>query len=252
MMDIQNITALSNKLEALGFDHLGYLLLKKISFRLQSFCLLSKANHLNSDLNFQLFIQKNVVTDNYELLYYDAILQVSSDTNEQFINGIDIGEVKIAMAKIDWKNAFDLTTGRNLPVNEKSEWKKEEEIELVLEKLEALEKSENGKSIATALKLEFWAGLPYQELFGNIAPVKTKYEISQRFYCATGQPGISVDEAYRFLQNRLLEKQILLRKKQPENSDVADDSVDSQPSSGSGLLRKKRISGKRVTKKQHQ
>ena len=116
--------------------------------------------------------------------YYDAILQVSSDTNEQFINGIDIGEVKIAMAKIDWKNAFDLTTGRNLPVNEKSEWKKEEEIELVLEKLEALEKSETGKSVATALKLEFWAGLPYQELFGNIAPVKNKYEISQRFYCA--------------------------------------------------------------------
>ena len=78
----------------------------------QNFWLLFKANHLNSDLNFQLFIQKNVVTDNYELLYYDAILQVSSDTNEQFINGIDIGEVKIAMAKIDWKNACLLYTSR--------------------------------------------------------------------------------------------------------------------------------------------
>ena len=42
MMDIENITALSNKLEALGFDHLGYLLLKKISFRLQNFWLLHK------------------------------------------------------------------------------------------------------------------------------------------------------------------------------------------------------------------
>jgi len=252
MMDIQNIAALSGKLEALGFEHLGYLLLKKISFRLQNFWLVSKANHLNSDLNFHLFLQRNSVTNNYELLYYDAILKVCSEANEQLINGIDIGEIKTAMAKIDWKNAFDLTIAKNSSVNEKSEWRKEEDVELVIEKLERLEKSENGKSIATSLKLEFWAGLPYQDLFGNIAPVKNKYEISQRFYCATGQPDISVDEAYRFLQNRLLEKQILLRKKQLENSEVADDAVDSQPSSGSSLLKKKRISGKRVTKKQHQ
>lgn len=251
-MNIQNIATLASKLESLGFEHLGYLLLKKISFRLQNFWLVSKVNHLKSDLNFQLFIQKNVVTDNYELLYYDAILKLSSEASEHVINGIDIEEIKTAMAKIDWKNAFDLTTGKNSPVNEKSDWKKEEDVELVIENLERLEKSENGKSIATSLKLEFWAGLPYQDLFGNIAPVKNKYEISQRFYCTAGQPDISVDEAYRFLQNRLLEKQILLRKKQPENSQVADDAVDSQPSSGSGLLKKKRISGKRVTKKQHQ
>ncbi len=252
MMDIQNIAALSGKLEALGFEYLGYLLLKKISFRLQEFWLVSKANHLNSDLNFHLFLQRNSVTNNYELLYYDAILKVCSKENEQLINGIDIGEIKTAMAKIDWKNAFDLTIAKNSSVNEKSDWRKEEDVELVIEKLERLEKSENGKSIATSLKLEFWAGLPYQDLFGNITPVKNKYEISQRFYCATGQPDISVDEAYRFLQNRLLEKQILLRKKQLENSEVADDAVDNQPSSGSGLLRKKRISGKRNTKKQHQ
>lgn len=251
-MDIQNIAALSGKLEALGFEHLGYLLLKKISFRLQNFWLVSKANHLNNDLNFHLFLQRNSVTNNYELLYYDAILRVSSEANEQVINGIDIGEIKTAMAKIDWKNAFDLTIAKNSSVNEKSDWRKEEDVELVIEKLERLEKSENGKSISTSLKLEFWAGLPYQDLFGNITPVKNKYEISQRFYCATGQPDISVDEAYRFLQNRLLEKQILLKKKQPEKTDVADDAVDSQPSSGSGLIRKKRISGKRNTKKQHQ
>jgi len=252
MMDIQNIAALSEKLEALGFEHLGYLLLKKISFRLQNFWLVSKANHLNKDLNFHLFIQRNSATNSYELLYYDAILQASSDTNDQLINGIDLGELKAAMAKIDWKNAFDLTTGKNSPVNEKTDYKKEEEVELVIDKLEALDKSEDGKSFAAALKLEFWAGLPYQDLFGNIATVKGKYEITQRFYCATGQPGISVNEAYRFLQNRLLEKQISFRKKQPENSEVADDSAHSQPSSGSGLLRKKRISGKRNAKKQHQ
>jgi len=251
-MDIQNIRALSDKLEALGFDHLGYLLVKKISFRLKNFWLVSKANHLNNDLNFHLFIERNDVTKSYELLYYDAILQAETGIDEQVINGIDIRELKTAMTKIDWKNAFDLSNGKSSTINEKTELSKEEEVESVMEKLEVLEQSESGKSVATAFKLEFWAGLPYQDLFGNITPVKTKYEISQRFYCASGQPGISVDEAYRFLQNRILEKQILLRKKQPENSEVVDDAVDSQPSSGSSLLKKKRISGKRNSKKQHQ
>ncbi len=134
MMDIQNIAALSGKLEALGFEHLGYQLLKKISFRLQNFWLVSKANHLTNDLNFHLFLQRNSVTNNYELLYYDAILKVSSEANEQVINGIDIGEIKTAMAKIDWKNAFDLTIGKNSLVNEKSDWRKEEDVELVIEK----------------------------------------------------------------------------------------------------------------------
>lgn len=250
-MDIQNIAALSGKLEALGFEHLGYLLLKKISFRLKNFWLLSKANHLNNDLNFHLFIEKNDVTKNYELLYYDAILQAETGIDEQVINGIDISELKTAMTKIDWINAFDLSNGKSSPINEKTDLKKEEEVESVIEKLEVLEQSESGKSLASGLKLEFWTGLPFQNFFGNIVPVKSKYEVCQRFYCAAGQPGISVDEAYRFLQNRLLEKQMLLRKKQPENLEVGENATDAIPASGSGLLRKKRIAGKRNSKKQH-
>ena len=39
---------------------------------------------------------------------------------------------------------------------------------------------------------------------GNINPLKNKSEVSQRFYFFEGQTGISIDEAYRFLQNRWL------------------------------------------------
>lgn len=250
-MNIQNIATLAAKLERLGFENTGYLLLKNISFRPQNFWLVLKAAHLNNALSFHIFIQRNIANGEYELQYYDANISAATNEREQVINGINLTELITDMGRIDWKNAFDFTTRRNLSVNEKSSFEKEEEIESVTEKLQLLEQSENGKYVAANLKLEFWSGLPYHDLFGNIAPVKNKYEISQRFYCATGQPGISIDEAYRFLQNRLLEKQISLRKKQPEISEASNDTTASQHSSSSNLLKKRRIVGQKNSKRQH-
>jgi hypothetical protein len=251
-MNIQNIVTLAGKLEGLGFQNIGYLLLKKISFKPESFWLPMKVSKLNSALSFQLFIQRNNSRQEYELMYYDAFLQSGFGSTEKVINDVDINDLKLSMSKIDWKNAFDFSLEENLPVNEKTNSEREQEVESVIGQLASLEKSEEGKIVSTALKLEFWSGLPYQDLFGNIVPAKNKYEVCQRFYCANGQPGISVDEAYRFLQNRLLEKQILQRKKLPENLVTDEAAEGNQAATGSGLLRKKRISGKRISKKQQQ
>ena len=88
---------------------------------------------------------------------------------------------------------------------------------------------------------------PYQELFGNIIPLKNKSEVSQRFYFLEGQPGISVGEAYRFLQTRWLEKEMQAKKKQTDVSQTTETGNGSQDSSGNGLLKKKRSgSTKRV------
>jgi hypothetical protein len=106
------------------------------------------------------------------------------------------------MIEIDWKSAFDFVTTRQLNLEDKTSWEKEQEVELVIEGLSELEKSEDGKAVSVGLKLKYWAGIPYQELFGNISPLKSKSEVSQRFYFFEDQTGISVDEAYRFLQNR--------------------------------------------------
>ena len=65
--------------------------------------------------------------------------------------------------------------------------------------------------------------------------------MSQRFYFFDGQIGISIDEAYRFLQNRWLEKQMQAKKKQSDESTGRETEHDTNGSSGSGLLRKKRI-----------
>ena len=250
-MNIQNITQLAIKLEELGFENTGFQLLKKISFKPESFTLLVQTSHLDTALSFQLFIQRNKVNGEYELVYYDAFLQFGSVGKEQLINGVSLSELRKAMTEVDWVNAFDFSSKGNLPLLEKSDWKKEQEVEWIVEQLSVLERSDEGKSVAVGLMLEFWSGLPYQDLFGNIATKKGKYEICQRFYFAAGQPGISVDEAYRFLQNRLLEKQIAQSKKRLENLEGEDHEGNNTPGSGNGLLKKKKIGGKRIPQKQH-
>ena len=102
---------------------------------------------------------------------------------------------------------------------------------------------EEGREVAVGLKLKYWAGKPYQELFGRISPLKSKTEVSQRFYLCEGQAGISVEEAYRFLQNRWLEKQMQAKRKLTDDSENGETRNGSQFSSGNSLLKKKRLSG---------
>jgi hypothetical protein len=78
---------------------------------------------------------------------------------------------------------------------------------------------------------------------GNLTTIKSKSELNQRFYCAEGQPVISADEAYRFLQNKWLEKQLQLKRKQFESADESEPGDKPTASAGSGLLKKRRING---------
>lgn len=56
-----------------------------------------------------------------------------------------------------------------------------------------------------------------------------------------GKPVFLADEAYRFLQNKWLEKQIQVKRKQQENIEETEAGDDGQSSNGSGLLKKKRV-----------
>ena len=87
-------------------------------------------------------------------------------------------------------------------------------------------------------------------MFGNISPLKNKSEVAQRFYFFDGQIGISVDEAYRFLQNRWLEKQMQAKRKESVTHNEVELTEEEHTSSGNGLLQKKRLNiSKRANKK---
>ena len=247
-MNIENISALMGQLQSLGFENAGYSLLKRISFKPDNFILSQKIEKAKDKLSFQLFFEKDIKYDIYVLLYYDAILQKETPLIDAAINGINITNLEKSMIEIDWKNAFDFVTKKQLNLEDKTSWEKEQKVESVIEGLYELEKSENGKVVSVGLKLKYWAGISYQESFGNISPLKNKSEVSQRFYFFEAQTGISVDEAYRFLQNRSMEKQMQAKRKQTDSSETSETKKDSHVSSGSGLLKKKHL-GRSMTVK---
>ena len=247
-MNIENISALMGQLQSLGFENAGYSLLKRISFKPENFILSQKTEKFKDKLSFQLFFEKEVNKGMYVLLYYDATLQKETPLVDDAINGINITGLEKSMTEIDWKSAFDFAMKKQLNLEDKISWEKEQKVESVIESLSELEKSEEGKAVSAALKLKYWAGIPYQEVFGNISPLKNKSEVSQRFYVFEGQAGITVDEAYRFLQNRWLEKQMQAKRKERSNKEINETEKDTHASSGSGLLKKKRLGSSRSVK----
>jgi hypothetical protein len=242
-MNIENISALMGQLQSLGFENGGYSLLKRISFKPENFILSQKIEKAKDKLSFQLFFEKDIKQGIYVLLYYDAILQKEKPLVDAAINGINTANLEKLMMEIDWKNAFDFVTKKQFNLEDKTTWEKEQKVESVIESLSELEKSEDGKVVAVGFKLKYWAGIHFQELFGNISPLKNKSEVSQRFYFFEGQTGISVDEAYRFLQNRSLEKQMQAKRKQTDTKYDEEHTSDNGSFSGSGLLKKRRLTG---------
>lgn len=248
-MNIENISALAAQLQLLGFDNASSGLLKRICFKPETFVLTQRFLKAGDQFIFNLFFEKSNQENSYHLNYYDATLQKETVPAYTEMNGVNLVELESMMTDLDWKSAFDLDVKKQWAVADKTSWDKEQKVEAVVNALEELETSEEGKSAATSLKLKYWAGMPYQEMFGTVMPVKSRSEVSQRFYFSDGQPGISVDEALRFLQNRWLEKQMQVKKKTADVVQVSEEAGEGQASPGSGLLKKKRFNGIKGGKK---
>ncbi len=248
-MNIDNISALAEQLKALGFEDAGNSLIKRICFNPKNFSITQKFEKGNEEISFQLFFERKDKQDIYALVHYDAILQKEMSFADTTLNGVAIAELEKQMSAIDWKKAFDFAEKKRWTPDDKASWENEQKIETIIKSFEEVEITEEGKSVAAALKLKYWTGSAYFEIFDNISQTKTKAEVSQRFYCSEGQPGISVDEAYRFLQNRKLEKQMLAKRKQADNQSEEEQSEGNRGSAGSGLLKKRRLNGGAKTKK---
>jgi len=242
-MDIQNIVTLEKQLQALGFQDRGNLLLKRICFKPDSFCLLQRVNKEKEVMLFNLYFERLQKSDTYVLQYYDVTLQKENGVSTFPVDGIFPAELEKLMTAIDWKKAFSLDENKQWNLSDKSTWETELKISGIIENLSILEKSEQGKVVASALKQKFWTGTLHQEIVGSITLVKNKADVSQRFYISEDGGGITTDEAYRFLQNKYMEKQLQLKRKQTDNGDESTDE-ESNGTSNSGLLRKKRIAGK--------
>lgn len=242
-MNIQNISELSKQLEVLGFHDAGSLLLKRICFKTANFYLLQRVIKERDVMLFSLYFELLQKTDNYLLQYYDVTLQKANGSLVLPVDGVNPAELEKQMVAIDWKKAFSLDEKETWNPDDKSTWETELKISGIIESLSILEKSEQGKAFASTLKQKFWTGTLHQEIVGSITVIKNKADVSQRFYISEDGGGITTDEAYRFLQNKYMEKQLQLKRKQSDNGDESTDEESSR-ASGSGLLKKKRIASK--------
>lgn len=247
-MNTQNIKVLAEQLKAIGFDSMAYSLVKRICLLPDSFIIIEEYVVETDKVGCSFYFERASADTAFRLVYYDAVLK-----KEQALPGIEIENTNIRelnerMSLIDWKNVFDFTTKKLFVIDDKNSFDNEEKIEQVIISLNKLEANEAGKQFAVLLKQTHWGGFSYQPEMGNITNGRTKTEISQRFYCSEGQPVISVQEAYRFLQNRWVEKQILTKRKLTDTP-IEEDSEDTFAATGSGLLKKRRLNNNKTVKK---
>jgi hypothetical protein len=212
-MNITNIVSLRDMLVAIGFDEsLGYRLLQYVCFKPAKFVL---TEHLAKG--------KDVLTcafcferkgDDYVCIYYDASLIKEMEVPDISVQNTALRELDKRMAETDWQldgnsiNGFDLDNEANLL--------RIKRVEGIITDLIRLSVTDDGKRFADLLKLKHWSNIPFNPMMGSLNPLRSRFEVCQRFYFYDGK-GISVDEAYRFLVNRWLEKKIHGRKR-PEDS----------------------------------
>ncbi len=242
-MNTHNIAALSAMLIRAGFEEgIGYRLLQRISFTPAAFILIEKLQKNKDLLTCQLYFERNGAE--YTCGYYDVSLIKGIVMPERSLNNINLAELDLAMDAIDWQFKAGSESFR---LDDELTWKREQEIAEAVNQLARLSATEDGKYFADALKLKHWLDSGLEELVGNLNAIRAKFEISQRVYFIEGD-GISVDEAYRFLLNRWMEKKMQAKRRE-KGKEALNDSTEPQGESLSkGLLQKKRRSKSRRIK----
>ncbi|MEP7375308.1 MAG: hypothetical protein ABI675_18045 [Chitinophagaceae bacterium] len=235
-MNIQNIGSLANMLVATGFEKsIGQRLLQRICFKPADFVLTERLVKGNDVLTCSVFFERK--SEEYSCNYYDAAFLKAMELPDLSFHGIHIRELDKRMGDIDW--ALINKAGMVLNLNDESTWQREKQIEKIVSDLLRLSVVEEGRYYADSLKVKYWTAIV--AVNENLNTIRSKFEVSQRFYFFDGQ-GISIEEAYRFLLNRWLEKKLHSRKK----NTGADNATEEAGTGDKSLLQKKR---KRRTQK---
>ena len=158
------------------------------------------------------------------------------------INGINIHALDQQMKEIDWAVSFDPEGRKKWNLDDELNLKEGRKIEAIVEQLSLLGSTQEGKIFVNGLKIKYWAGLPNQNLMDSTSSLKSESEFIQRFYFFEKQPGITISEAYRFLLNKWLEKEMLAKEKEAEGNKKRDYKGNSHTVPGNSLLKKKRSS----------
>lgn len=239
-MNIENITMLAGQLKEIGFEQMEVLILRHTCFKIASFQLLRSVEKGSDQLCFWFHFEKDKKSDQYLLLYYDVSLQKQIITDAEFADSNDHFSIDNEMASIDWKTFLQEAEKGTIPL--KQTWEIERKVEQITERLIAMSANENGRSITERLILKYWVGTLPVEIVNSIVTVKVRPDITQRFYPSEDSL-ITIDEAYRYLQNRWIERQFQQKQK---DSKISASTINSTEKN-SGVLKEK-VSKRKIGK----
>lgn len=239
-MNIQNIISLMGRLKQIGFNtSFGKRLLQHVCFRPSEFSVLERMIKDQNLLICSLFFERK--GEEYVCSYYDVSLLVKMEFPDRLMHSVNVKDLDFRMSQISWQ--VNEQGNKEFILEDQSTWQREKDIETIVSELSRLALSGEGKYFTDCLKVKHWSGYTLNSLMGNLNVLRSKFEITQRFYFIEGQE-ISIEEAYRFLLNRWMEKQRSLKRKLDANTKQEEGFTGSSSSGGKGLLSKKRKSKK--------
>jgi hypothetical protein len=197
----ENMEALAMQFVTLGFpSEIGTQLALYSSLQLPSFHIRLTVNKEADKMRFDFFFEKS--GDDYVPQYFDVWLQKAINLPDKLVGGVSVTDLDNRMKAVDWQNLLA----------EKSTVLSSGAIQDVLRQI-ALLKMTGEADLVEALQVKHWWDTPLEELMGLNA-FQSRFEISQRFYFFDGHTGIGVEQAYLFLCNRWMQKQMLQKKRQ--------------------------------------
>ncbi len=203
-MNRENVAALAEKIRKVGFEKATPWLVRRICFSPKHFIIEKTVQKGKDRVVFQFHFERRQDSNSYAFDFYDALLQKDTEIESPILDRIDTAFLDKQMLAINWREVFS-PEKEFADRDEMTLWAEAEAIESIVNDLLTLEAGQ-GKEVAQHLKLKHWPGTLYQEFTGGGQPVKSRFEISQRFFTPDDNDIISWDEAYRFLQNKWLEK----------------------------------------------
>lgn len=215
-MDIQNIQALSALLRALEFSsEMDEKLLWHACFRQKEFYVKEQKAFGNDLMSYQVLFNENKANGKLICMHFDASLRKEIQLEPATVNGVNIQKLDDEMKAIDWKDASEFRSASEFNLSDRESWKSQAAIEKVLIHLEELAATAEGAIITDTLKYKYWIDLPLETMIPNLYHQRSKFEFNQRFYII-GEEGITAIEAFRFLNNRWMQRQALLQRRTDE------------------------------------
>ncbi len=212
-MDLQNIETLSALLKALEFSaEMDEKLFWNACFRQKEFCIKEQKVFGHDMMSYQVLFKENIANGKLICAHFDASLRKEIQLEPTTVEGINMQKLDDEMKAINWKDASEFRSTSEYNLSDRESWKQQAAIEKVMLHLETLGATTEGANIADTLKYKHWIDLSLENMIPNLYHQRSKFEFNQRFYII-GEEGITAIEAFRFLNNRWMQRRAQEKKK---------------------------------------